>query len=123
MQKGHYRCLGGCDKRPVFNVPGARGGRYCKFHRVDGMIDVANRSCADNDCSSQPSYNWKGAKTGVYCVLHMADNMVNVKVTNQHGDRCTYKHCANPFFCNTSTYRNRASHRRLAEWCMQQLSA
>ena len=113
----------GCDKRPVFNAPGVRRGMYCKPHRLDGMIDVANKTCADKGCLSQPSYNSKDAKTGLYCVKHRLDFMVNVKITrHSHIDRCDYIHCTNKDYCDRSTYRKRASSRLLADWCIKQLS-
>lgn len=35
----------GCGARPSFNAPDETKGLYCTKHKLDGMIDVMNRTC------------------------------------------------------------------------------
>ena len=77
----------GCIVCPVFNFKGGKG-RFCKSHKIAGMIDVKSRYCEYDGCESiQPVYNFQGER-GRFCKMHKAYGMVNVK-----SKRCEYDGC------------------------------
>ena len=57
-----------CGTRPSFNTPGLKGGRFCKDHKLTGMVDVKNKRCEHTGCGSiTPSFNTPGLKQGKFC--------------------------------------------------------
>ena len=59
-----------CLKRPVFNVPGCRGGRFCSKHKREGMVDVETKKCEYPGCMTVPVFNVPGLKAGRFCSEH-----------------------------------------------------
>jgi predicted flavoprotein YhiN len=70
----------GCEKQPVYNLPGETTGMYCFTHKAEDMIDVLNKRCQHDGCEKQPNYNLSGETTGMYCFTHKAEDMIDVKV-------------------------------------------
>ena len=48
-----------CKTLPIYNYEGETKAIYCATHKLDGMIDVKNKSCNHPDCKTQPIYNYK----------------------------------------------------------------
>jgi hypothetical protein len=69
-------------------LKGEKQGLYCSEHKLDGMVDVQNKTCKHKDCETRPSYNLRGGKHGLYCLEHKLDGMVNVK-----DKTCKHKDC------------------------------
>jgi len=65
-----------CGNRPVFNMPGQKGGVCCKNCKTDEMIDVKNKRCS---CGKQPVFNVPGESTGICCSKCKTVEMVDVK--------------------------------------------
>ena len=78
----------GCEKRPVFNVRGAKKGRYCADHKLPGMVDVKNPHCEHEGCEKWPGFNVRGAKKGRYCADHKLPGMVDVMNPHCEHDGC-----------------------------------
>lgn len=69
----------GCScKAPSFNVEGEKKGSYCAKHKLEGMVDVKNKRCAEPGCTKQPHYNFGGERKGIHCGKHKQAGMVNV---------------------------------------------
>ena len=68
-----------CKVRPAFNDVGEKKPLYCFGHKLDGMVDVKNKTCIHPECKKQPTFNTEGEKTAVYCFTHKLDGMVDVK--------------------------------------------
>ena len=68
-----------CDKgRSIYNYDGLPA-QYCTKHRLEGMVNVVAKRCADERCEgTRPSFNFPGSKEGVYCYEHKKPGMVNV---------------------------------------------
>ena len=67
-----------CKVRPSFNAFGEKKSLYCFAHKLDGMVDVKNKTCIHLDCKKQPNYNKDCEKTALYCFAHKLDGMVDV---------------------------------------------
>ena len=78
----------GCRIIPVFNNPGETRGIYCYAHKIEGMVNVASKTCIHPECKKQPSYNEEGETKKLYCNAHKLAGMVNVK----HGS-CNHPGC------------------------------
>jgi hypothetical protein len=78
----------GCKKRPVFNTEGQTKGLYCFKHKLDGMMDVINKTCIHPECKKQPSYNKDGETKALYCATHKLDEMINVIDKTCIHERC-----------------------------------
>ena len=87
----------GCScKQPCFNVKGEKKGIYCAKHKLEGMVDVKSKHCAELGCKIRPTYNFEGNKPPLYCSTHgKAKGMVNV----MH-KRCAEKGCTKHPSCN-----------------------
>jgi hypothetical protein len=69
----------GCKTRPVFNVEGQINGLYCSKHKLEGMVDVKDKTCIYEGCKIRPYYNKKGSTKALYCSKHKIEGMVDVK--------------------------------------------
>ena len=74
-----------CTDRAYFNDPNKAGKKFCKKHKLDGMIAI-NLICNFKDCLISANYNYEGEKA-IYCSNHRLDGMINVKDP----------HCKTPF--------------------------
>jgi hypothetical protein len=67
-----------CTKKSTFNFIGEKA-RYCVEHKLEGMIDVLNKSC---HCGlAQLTYNIAGLKAA-YCNSCKLEGMKNAFVEN-----------------------------------------
>eukprot|EP00639_Heterosigma_akashiwo_P031804 CAMPEP_0194737070 /NCGR_PEP_ID=MMETSP0296-20130528/79731_1 /TAXON_ID=39354 /ORGANISM="Heterosigma akashiwo, Strain CCMP2393" /LENGTH=89 /DNA_ID=CAMNT_0039646887 /DNA_START=29 /DNA_END=295 /DNA_ORIENTATION=+ len=67
-----------------FNFEGERKGKFCREHKVDGMVDVINRCCGHAGCNKRSSYNFEGEKRPRFCAQHKLPEMVNVVLQCSH---------------------------------------
>jgi hypothetical protein len=42
------RCVVCMTTRPTYNYPGEKPAKYCKEHKLPGMVDVKSRKCMEN---------------------------------------------------------------------------
>ena len=77
----------GCKKQALYNNKGEKKGLYCSAHKLQGMINVINKTCIYEGCIVLPSYNKEGEKKGLYCSAHKLQGMINVidKTCIHHG--------------------------------------
>ena len=68
-----------CKTIPVYNYKGETKAIYCAAHKLDGMINVKNKSCNHPNCKTLPIYNYEGETKAIYCATHKLDGMINVK--------------------------------------------
>ena len=69
----------GCKTRPSYNVEGESKMLYCANHKVEGMVNVKDKTCIHPGCKTIPIYNVEGETKGLYCSHHKIEGMVNVK--------------------------------------------
>jgi hypothetical protein len=67
-----------CNTRPSYNEQGQKSGKYCKTHKLLGMIDFSHPSCQFENCNTRPSYNEQGQTKGKYCKTHKLLGMIDV---------------------------------------------
>jgi hypothetical protein len=67
-----------CNTQPNFNEQGQTKGKYCKTHKLPGMVDVVSRVCQFENCNTGPSFNEQGQTKGKYCYTHKLPGMVDV---------------------------------------------
>jgi len=67
-----------CKTIPIYNVEGETKALYCSIHKLDGMVDVKNKSCIHPNCKTIPIYNVEGETKALYCSIHKLDGMVDV---------------------------------------------
>lgn len=68
-----------CKKRmPTFNFPNKKTGKFCENHKIKGMIDVVNRTCAYKDCPTFPFFNVPSETIGLFCKVHISGHMIDV---------------------------------------------
>ena len=65
-------------KYPCFNYIGKTKALYCSKHKLDGMIDVLNKRCIEEDCDIISSYNNPGETKVLYCSKHKKDGMIDI---------------------------------------------
>ncbi len=65
-----------CGNIPMFNIPGETSRIYCKFCKVDGMIDVGHKKCR---CGTIPTFNVPNEKKAICCVKCKLEGMIDVK--------------------------------------------
>ena len=65
--------------QPIFNIKGETKALYCSTHKLDGMVNVKDKTCIHPGCTIIPNYNKPGETKAFYCLKHKLDNMVNVK--------------------------------------------
>jgi hypothetical protein len=68
-----------CKTIPNFNADGEKKALYCATHKLDGMVDVKNKTCIHPHCKVRPNYNADGEKKALYCSEHKLDGMIDVK--------------------------------------------
>ena len=61
--------VGGCKKRPNFNIEGEKIGLYCAIHKKDGMVDVKHKTCNSEWCSTQVGEKYDGYC--LHCYIHL----------------------------------------------------
>jgi hypothetical protein len=72
----HKKCIEStCNKRPTFNFEGQLQAIYCSTHKLENMVDVANKKCIK--CNKIPRYNIEGQQP-LYCFEHKLNDMINV---------------------------------------------
>lgn len=77
-----------CNKRPGYNFPNEKVPLYCHDHKLNGMVDIVNRSCPLPNCYRQPRYNYMGNKTGMFCSDHKEQGMVDVLTKRCKSEWC-----------------------------------
>ena len=78
----------GCKTRPIYNNEGETKALYCSEHKLEGMVDVKNKTCIHNECKTRPTYNKEGEIKALYCLEHKKDGMVDVK-----NNTCAHEGC------------------------------
>ena len=68
----------GCKKYSTYNVKGEKTAIYCLAHKLDGMVDVKNKTCFHPGCKVRSSFNTKGETKALYCYAHKLHEMVDV---------------------------------------------
>lgn len=70
------RCrFSGCDKHPVFGMPGTKTTLYCLDHKDEDMINIKQKKC--KCCKNGAAYGHKNGKPE-YCKQHKTNGMVNL---------------------------------------------
>ena len=97
----------GCTVQPSYNFEGERSRKYCKKHKMDGMVLTASlvhpapssraprKVCEEEGCTIQPSYNFEGQRGRRYCKAHKLDMMVDVS-----NKLCENEGCPKQASCN-----------------------
>ena len=65
-----------CKKQPTCNFEG-NPALYCHQHKLNNMIDVANKKCAHQDCEIAPTYNYINKPGRLFCISHKLEGMIN----------------------------------------------
>jgi len=78
----------GCTKTASFNYDGEKKSLYCKFHRLEGMINIRHEKCQYEGCKTVPSFNHESETKRLFCFEHKLDGMINI--TNKF---CKYEGC------------------------------
>jgi len=52
---------------------------YCAAHKLEGMVDIKNKTCIHPGCKVQPTYNNEGETRALYCAAHKLEGMVDIK--------------------------------------------
>ena len=91
-----------CNTKAFFNFPGTKPGKYCGKHRLEGQINIYNKTCAFDDCLKRPLYNIEGEKNGLFCKTHKEEDMIDVKSKKctKCLKRATYNYVGSkPLYC------------------------
>lgn len=69
---------------------GRHWGRYCARHRLEQMVDVLDRHCAQQGCDRQPIYGQAGEKEGrpMWCPDHRPAGSFDVKTSRCQEPGC-----------------------------------
>ena len=67
-----------CTIRAGFHYKGNTNPLYCKKHKKENMINIANPICIKEKCKLRPSFNYIGETKAIYCKHHKLDNMIDV---------------------------------------------
>ena len=78
-----------CKLRPTYGLISDMNARFCKAHKTEEMVDVANPKCIEDGCMTRPTYNNDGEKRALYCKKHKKNEMINIKDKN----RCIEEGC------------------------------
>jgi len=69
-----------CPKEGGFNFPGETKRRFCKQHKLKGMVSVIKcRKCEHPNCKKRPFYNYDGETIFRFCGEHKLEGMFNIK--------------------------------------------
>jgi hypothetical protein len=69
----------GCKTRPTYNVEGETKALYCSRHKLEGMVNVKNKTCIHEGCKILPVFNVEGEMKALYCSQHKLEGMVDIK--------------------------------------------
>jgi len=61
---------------------------YCSTHKLEGMINVKDKTCIYPNCKTRPIYNIENEKKALYCYTHKLEGMVDIKHKT-----CIYPNC------------------------------
>jgi hypothetical protein len=98
MRLLHNACINpDCDKQCTYNYFGEKA-RYCKTHKLIGMVDVKHKKC--KKCNTRPTYGYDdNERKPIYCKIHKDENCVDlahdVCEYIDNGKRCTTRPCFN----------------------------
>jgi hypothetical protein len=67
-----------CKTRPTYNKEHETKALYCAIHKLEGMVDVKNKTCIHSNCKTIPNYNKEGETKALYCAIHKLEGMVDV---------------------------------------------
>jgi hypothetical protein len=73
----------GCSTRAYFNFPKTQPGVRCGSHRLDGMVNVYDKTCKYDECLKRPLFNYPGEKRGISCKEHAEEGMIDL-----HNPKC-----------------------------------
>ena len=68
-----------CNVKAYFNFQGSVPGIRCGKHRLEGHINIYDKTCAIEMCTKRPIFNLQGEKKAMYCKSHKTEDMVDVK--------------------------------------------
>jgi hypothetical protein len=68
----------GCVNVPLFNYKGLKDPVCCRLHKLENMVCVRDKHCADDNCLKIALFNYPEEKA-LYCYDHKLDQMVDVK--------------------------------------------
>ena len=69
-----------CNVKAYFNFQGSVPGIRCGKHRLEGHINIYDKTCAIETCTKRPIFNLQGEKKAMYCKSHKTEDMVDVKI-------------------------------------------
>jgi len=72
------KCLTGCGKSAYFNILGEKKGNYCSSHKLEGMINVLDKTCENETCNGKRAIFGFPNEKPKYCNSHYLDGMVNL---------------------------------------------
>jgi hypothetical protein len=72
------KCLSGCGKTASFNILGEKKGIFCAGHKLDGMRNVIDKTCENENCSNKRATFGFPNEKPKYCNSHYLDGMVNL---------------------------------------------
>jgi hypothetical protein len=75
-----------CETKSSFNYINKKS-RYCKKHKLPGMVNTNAKKCSYEGCSKTSSFNFLGLSR-LYCKKHKSPNMINVV-----SKKCKYDGC------------------------------
>ena len=68
-------------------------------HKHDGMINLKNSKCIEEDCMIVPNFNLLNETKAIYCFTHKKENMINIR----EKIICIQERCIKLACCNIST--------------------
>jgi len=78
-----------CFKCPTYNYQGEKKRLYCSSHKLEGMVDVKNKTCENIHCIKLPVFNYLKSDKPRFCNSHKLTGMVNIKDKTCEFDNCT----------------------------------
>jgi hypothetical protein len=69
--------INGCEITPSFNFIYSTRPARCLNHKIDGMINIKNKLCAEEGCLKRASYAYPN-NSSRWCCLHKKKDMINV---------------------------------------------
>ena len=71
-----------CNVRAYYNFPKTQPGIRCSAHRLNGMVNVYDKTCREEGCLKRPLYNFPNEKRGVTCKEHSENGMMDLQNKN-----------------------------------------
>ena len=65
------------------------GAKYCSKHKLEGMVNVKDKTCIFENCKTIPYFNYPNENIGLYCSKHQKPGMKNVKSKTCAFEGCT----------------------------------